>query len=111
MLIEQEGNEQPSSVRDNSVADAETGRVEQQTESSASYSTSRSIVDVGTSSSDCDTMTADVETPVTESDEQCQYFCTLIEIIQSLYIHTCIHACISAHMYVCMYVLCMYAGR
>jgi len=76
-LMEQEVDERQSSVIDTSVADAENGRREScnrvPTESSASSTTSGGVLNVGSCSLNSEPV-ANSDAPVTETDEQCEYF-------------------------------------
>jgi len=76
-LVEQEVSEHQSSERHVTVADMESGHAalcQPQTESAASDVSSDGTVDDGCCSLNSDPV-ANTETPVTETEEQCQYYC------------------------------------
>jgi len=90
-LVEQEVNERQSNVIDASVAEAESRDTQScsrvTTESSACSTTSGIVVDVGSCALNSQSV-VNTEAPVTETDEQCQYFllCVDHQITQSLWV-------------------------
>ena len=90
-LVEQEVNERQSSMRHASVAGVKEGNAvlcHPQSESAACSMTSGSIVEGGDRCSLNSEPAADTETPVTETNEECQYSCCIFTGHFSLRLHS-----------------------